>query len=167
MGEVDIPAGELVHMQYEAPIGELGYLFHQPMADVRIQIAFQNDVFSLLSGISELVEVSFLHLHPWRICLGIARNLGKAIEEAKAAALAWKKISKEADLTVKFMCSAVAASYICGELNCFVGSSEEKEENPRNSNHHSGCKGVWGRPTVVNKRRKPLPLLSDFDDDGS
>lgn len=78
-----------------------------------------------------------------------ARNLNRAVEEARAAGLLGKNIfgsGFDFDLFVH----TGAGRYICGEETALINSLEGKRANPRAKPPFPGQSGAWGKPTVVN-----------------
>lgn len=78
-----------------------------------------------------------------------ARNLNRAVEEARAAGLLGKNLfgsGFDFDLFVH----TGAGRYICGEETALINSLEGKRANPRAKPPFPGQSGAWGKPTVVN-----------------
>lgn len=78
-----------------------------------------------------------------------ARNLNKALAEARAAGLLGKNILGTGWDYDCFVHTG-AGRYICGEETALINSLEGKRANPRAKPPFPQISGLWGRPTVVN-----------------
>lgn len=78
-----------------------------------------------------------------------ARNLNKALSEARAAGLLGNNILGSGWNYDCFVHSG-AGRYICGEETALINSLEGRRANPRAKPPFPQISGLWGRPTVVN-----------------
>ena len=78
-----------------------------------------------------------------------ARNLKRAVEEAKAAGLLGKNILGSG-FDFELFVHTGAGRYICGEETALINSLEGRRANPRAKPPFPAAVGVWGKPTCVN-----------------
>lgn len=78
-----------------------------------------------------------------------ARNLNRAIDEAKAAGLLGKNILGSG-FDFELFVHTGAGRYICGEETALINSLEGRRANPRSKPPFPAAVGVWGKPTCVN-----------------
>lgn len=78
-----------------------------------------------------------------------ARNLTRAIDEAKAAGLLGKNILGSG-FDFELFVHTGAGRYICGEETALINSLEGRRANPRAKPPFPAAVGVWGKPTCVN-----------------
>ncbi|MGE8392849.1 MAG: NADH-quinone oxidoreductase subunit NuoF [Pseudomonas sp.] len=78
-----------------------------------------------------------------------ARNLTRAVEEAKAAGLLGKNILGSG-FDFELFVHTGAGRYICGEETALINSLEGRRANPRSKPPFPAAVGVWGKPTCVN-----------------
>lgn len=78
-----------------------------------------------------------------------ARNLNRAVEEAKAAGLLGKNILGTG-FDFELFVHTGAGRYICGEETALINSLEGRRANPRAKPPFPAAVGVWGKPTCVN-----------------
>ncbi|TWH76802.1 NADH-quinone oxidoreductase subunit F [Azomonas agilis] len=78
-----------------------------------------------------------------------ARNLNRAIDEAKAAGLLGKNILGTG-FDFELFVHTGAGRYICGEETALINSLEGRRANPRAKPPFPAAAGVWGKPTCVN-----------------
>ncbi|AFN77702.1 NADH-quinone oxidoreductase subunit F [Stutzerimonas stutzeri DSM 10701] len=78
-----------------------------------------------------------------------ARNLNRAIDEAKAAGLLGKNILGSG-FDFELFVHTGAGRYICGEETALINSLEGRRANPRAKPPFPAAVGVWGKPTCVN-----------------
>ncbi|MEG1079910.1 MAG: cytochrome c biogenesis protein CcsA [Pseudomonas sp.] len=75
-----------------------------------------------------------------------ARNLNRAVEEAKAAGLLGKNILGSG-FDFELFVHTGAGRYICGEETALINSLEGRRANPRSKPPFPAAVGVWGKPT--------------------
>lgn len=78
-----------------------------------------------------------------------ARNLNRAIGEAKAAGLLGQNILGTG-FDFELFVHTGAGRYICGEETALINSLEGRRANPRAKPPFPAAVGVWGKPTCVN-----------------
>lgn len=78
-----------------------------------------------------------------------ARNLSRAIDEAKTAGLLGKNILGSG-FDFELFVHTGAGRYICGEETALINSLEGRRANPRAKPPFPAAVGVWGKPTCVN-----------------
>ena len=78
-----------------------------------------------------------------------AKNLNRAIDEAKAAGLLGKNILGSG-FDFELFVHTGAGRYICGEETALINSLEGRRANPRSKPPFPAAVGVWGKPTCVN-----------------
>lgn len=78
-----------------------------------------------------------------------ARNLNRAIDEAKAAGLLGQNILGSG-FDFELFVHTGAGRYICGEETALINSLEGRRANPRAKPPFPAAVGVWGKPTCVN-----------------
>lgn len=78
-----------------------------------------------------------------------ARNLNRAIDEARAAGLLGRNIFGSGFDFDVFVHTG-AGRYICGEETALINSLEGRRANPRAKPPFPAAVGVWGKPTCVN-----------------
>lgn len=78
-----------------------------------------------------------------------ARNLNRAIDEAKAAGLLGQNILGSG-FDFELFVHTGAGRYICGEETALINSLEGRRANPRAKPPFPAAAGVWGKPTCVN-----------------
>lgn len=78
-----------------------------------------------------------------------ARNLNKAIEEARAAGYIGKNVLGSG-FDFELYVHTGAGRYICGEETALINSLEGRRANPRSKPPFPAAVGVWGKPTCVN-----------------
>ena len=78
-----------------------------------------------------------------------ARNLNRAIAEARAAGLLGRNILGSG-FDFELFVHTGAGRYICGEETALINSLEGRRANPRAKPPFPASVGVWGKPTCVN-----------------
>ncbi len=78
-----------------------------------------------------------------------ARNLNRALDEARAAGFLGKNILGSG-YDFELYVHTGAGRYICGEETALINSLEGRRANPRSKPPFPAAVGVWGRPTCVN-----------------
>lgn len=78
-----------------------------------------------------------------------ARNLNRALDEARAAGLLGKNILGSG-FDFELYVHTGAGRYICGEETALINSLEGRRANPRSKPPFPAAVGVWGKPTCVN-----------------
>jgi NADH-quinone oxidoreductase subunit F len=78
-----------------------------------------------------------------------AKNLNRAIDQAKAAGYLGEKVCG-GDWGFELFVHTGAGRYICGEETALITSLEGKRANPRAKPPFPQIAGLWGKPTVVN-----------------
>lgn len=78
-----------------------------------------------------------------------AKNLTRAVGEAKAAGLLGKNVLGSG-FNFELHVHTGAGRYICGEETALINSLEGRRANPRSKPPFPAVVGVWGKPTCVN-----------------
>ncbi|MGC3292786.1 NADH-quinone oxidoreductase subunit F, partial [Pseudomonas aeruginosa] len=78
-----------------------------------------------------------------------ARNLNRAIDEAKAAGQLGKNFLGSG-FDFELFVHTGAGRYICGEVTALINSLEGRRANPRSKPPFPGAVRVWGKPTCLN-----------------
>ncbi|PQA49484.1 NADH-quinone oxidoreductase subunit NuoF [Amnimonas aquatica] len=78
-----------------------------------------------------------------------ARNLNRALDEARAAGLLGSNILGSG-FDFELYVHTGAGRYICGEETALINSLEGRRANPRSKPPFPAAVGVWGKPTCVN-----------------
>lgn len=78
-----------------------------------------------------------------------ARNLNKALSEARAAGYIGKNVLGTG-FDFELYVHTGAGRYICGEETALINSLEGRRANPRSKPPFPAAVGAWGKPTCVN-----------------
>lgn len=113
----------------------------------------------LLADPHQLVEGMILAAYALQVPVGYifirytyeqcARNLERAIAEARAAGLLGKDILGSG-LAFELHVHRSAGRYICGEETALLNGLEGRRPNPRSKPPFPAVKGLFGKPTTVN-----------------